>query len=376
MGFSFAEIFGPEVGNKIDDATGTNQKTKKRWQQKAQKKINQYNMFIKGGLSLQEEILPRLTALEDTKQKTSASLLAQIYKDTIGPTSNELAATSAHSQRETDLADLQQFGGDWVRALMDAENADPDNAQRNQYEDELLTEAMRQFGMGSEMAPEDLRRVQQSVRANRASAGFGNGENDVFQEAVSLATSGEGLRRSRMEDAAGLLRAFRRPPVDVAQAVLGKPAVALGFAQGAAGQSNSRLSPYNAMEPTYGSDLLNAYYSDLYSKRNKAAADKAANYQLYGAAIGAVGNVAGGALALCWVAREVFGEQDTRWMLFREWLLARSPDWFLRWYVHHGEAFALWLHDKPKVKAVIRVWMVGRIKSYIRWARRLVKKKG
>ena len=69
------------------------------------------------------------------------------------------------------------------------------------------------------------------------------------------------------------------------------------------------------------------------------------------------------ATAFCWVAREVYGEDNPRWLAFREWMFTRAPAWFFNLYATHGEAFAEWLKDKPTIKALIRKWMDGRIAS-------------
>ena len=56
----------------------------------------------------------------------------------------------------------------------------------------------------------------------------------------------------------------------------------------------------------------------------------------------------------CWVARAAFGEDDIRWMVFREWLVADAPAWFRALYIRHGERFGAWLADKPRARAVVR----------------------
>lgn len=68
-----------------------------------------------------------------------------------------------------------------------------------------------------------------------------------------------------------------------------------------------------------------------------------------------------GGLAQCWVARAVYGEDNPRWALFRDWLMADAPDWFRALYLRHGERFALWLTPHTCLKAVIRCWMDSRI---------------
>ena len=65
----------------------------------------------------------------------------------------------------------------------------------------------------------------------------------------------------------------------------------------------------------------------------------------------------------CWVAREVYGETNPQWLLFRRWLLGDSPNWFRNLYISKGEAFANWLSNNAWLKPMIRRWMDGRIRS-------------
>jgi flagellar hook-associated protein 2 len=67
----------------------------------------------------------------------------------------------------------------------------------------------------------------------------------------------------------------------------------------------------------------------------------------------------------CWVARAVYGARNPRWLLFRHWLLHRAPGWFRALYLRHGERFAGWLADKPRLRAVIRRWMDVRIANLV-----------
>ena len=85
----------------------------------------------------------------------------------------------------------------------------------------------------------------------------------------------------------------------------------------------------------------------------------------FGAVTGGLGSLAGGAAALsgCWVAREVYGIDNIRWLMFRRWLFESSPSWFLNFYLKHGEKFAVWISNKPKIKLVIRRWMDSRINA-------------
>jgi hypothetical protein len=63
----------------------------------------------------------------------------------------------------------------------------------------------------------------------------------------------------------------------------------------------------------------------------------------------------------CWVAREIYGVNNPKWLQFREWLLTKAPDWFRNLYLSRGERFALWVKNYPRIKSLIRVWMDSRI---------------
>jgi hypothetical protein len=75
-----------------------------------------------------------------------------------------------------------------------------------------------------------------------------------------------------------------------------------------------------------------------------------------GSALGGLGGLLSGFASLggCWVAREVYGLGDPKWLHFREWLLERAPAWLRRLYLARGADFALWLHGKPRVQRVLR----------------------
>lgn len=65
----------------------------------------------------------------------------------------------------------------------------------------------------------------------------------------------------------------------------------------------------------------------------------------------------GGNAFPCWVAREVYGPNDPRWVVFRDWLTTEAPAWFHDAYVEYGEAFAGWIQDKPAAKRAVRFLM-------------------
>jgi hypothetical protein len=69
-----------------------------------------------------------------------------------------------------------------------------------------------------------------------------------------------------------------------------------------------------------------------------------------------IGGAPGAAFG-CWVAREVYGIHDPRWLAFRQWLYWSAPAWLQEIYLERGEEFAGWLCDRPAAKAAMRLAM-------------------
>lgn len=63
----------------------------------------------------------------------------------------------------------------------------------------------------------------------------------------------------------------------------------------------------------------------------------------------------------CWIAREVFGNDNPQWLAFWAWKEFVGPQWFRKWYAQNGERFARWIADKPAVKSSVKHWMLSKI---------------
>ncbi len=68
----------------------------------------------------------------------------------------------------------------------------------------------------------------------------------------------------------------------------------------------------------------------------------------------------------CWVARAAFGENDIRWMIFRNWLLDDAPVWFRRLYIRHGEFVGTWLAGREGARRVMRALMMPAVNRKLR----------
>lgn len=136
----------------------------------------------------------------------------------------------------------------------------------------------------------------------------------------------------------------------------------IGQSSYARGQSTALPQLYNAGQgleymSNQQANLAN-YTSNVYGARVQAQAGK------QGALMGALGTIGGSAIKagmFCWVAREVYGADNPKWILFRHWMLFFSPFWLRAIYLKYGERFANWIEDKPRLKDLIRKWMDSKI---------------
>ena len=131
------------------------------------------------------------------------------------------------------------------------------------------------------------------------------------------------------------------------------------------GQSAINATP-NLYNPSQGAEFIanqtagqNNFNANLYS------ADQQAKAGMYSGLAGMTGTIASAGLKYCWVAREVYGEDNPMWLLFRDWLDTEAPSWFKATYLKFGERFAKFIKNKPRFKKVIRNWMTSKIKEVI-----------
>jgi hypothetical protein len=101
---------------------------------------------------------------------------------------------------------------------------------------------------------------------------------------------------------------------------------------------------------------MNNFNANIYA----ANAQKQAG--MFGGAMSALGGLGGAAILKgCWVAREVYGVHNPKWMVFRHWMLFLSPFWFRAIYLRFGERFANYISNKPTLKKKIRAWMDSKV---------------
>lgn len=282
-------------------------------------------------------------------------------------------------------------------------------------------EAMNQLRLGSTIGAEERRGYEQAIRGAQTARGNIFGLGPAVQEAAQIGAAGEqrklarfgaaqqflgsgetsgaarardlllreGIQQNRLGAAAGFIAGG--PSIgNLAQARTAQQQGAMqGYIQanqalpGGFNQQASTAAPfYQAVDQNIPVALTQAF-NDLYRSQ--------ANYQAstYGAQVGAQAQVdsaystpnylsaaggilgkvspggiiggSGGGPIFCWVAREVYGEDNPKWLQFREWMLTKASNNLRNFYTEYGERIAESIRNKPKIKLIIRKWMDSKI---------------
>lgn len=215
-----------------------------------------------------------------------------------------------------------------------------------------------QQAMGREQLGTELQQAAFNQALQR-----GQAEQQRLQVGTALqagqAQLGAGAMGQLQSAQAPILQAYYRQPI--LQQTVGQ-AQTMGLAnQQASGntlfQPESQLAFQSAFLP-YQSQIA-LQQAQMQSDASKAAGKSA----MTGSIIGAAGAAA--AVAICWVAREVYGTQTGTWKIFRAWVLNKAPEWFKNAYIKHGQKIAEFIKDKPVLKSFIRRWMDSKIESYL-----------
>lgn len=126
------------------------------------------------------------------------------------------------------------------------------------------------------------------------------------------------------------------------------------------GIQQQRMADELGVENQYLQQLINARTADA---QMLASFQEQVDPGMGGALLNAASTFAGFAAFSCWVAREVYGATNPRWLAFREWLFDDAPDWFFKLYMTHGKRFAKFISNKPWLKSLIRRWMDKKIEG-------------
>lgn len=283
--------------------------------------------------------------------------LMQILENDIMPSMARTERSLNTAQRTQDIADVENLGQRASEAYL---NADP---RSKSLIEGLNRQAMEGLNANGALTDSQRRYAEQTARSGIATRGLGLSAQGVAADVLGTYQLSEARRTAAMTNAGAVLGYNKQFTADPFQAILGRQGQAFQAGnnqqQFASGFANNIGPKTFSPESQYAADMQN-------SNQQTAASYAAARAQVQSATIGAIGsaigNVAGGAaqgaaIAACWVAREIYGVDNPKWVIFRGWMLNESPEWFRSIYLKHGEKFAKYIKDKPLLKAIIQKGM-------------------
>jgi hypothetical protein len=133
-----------------------------------------------------------------------------------------------------------------------------------------------------------------------------------------------------------------------------------GYAQGTQNYNNAmneQFSLLSGMNPNSYASSANASGSDVNGAVQAEAAENNGWMSVVGGALGGVGSVIGGGLAggkICWIAEVIFGVDDARTELVREWL---NVEFGVRHWYGRATVFIYRLIGKPLA------WLLSKVPS-------------
>lgn len=267
-------------------------------------------------------------------------------------------------QRQQEIDILGKYGQQTVDALR---AADPYSRQIAEAQQQYAADL---FAKAGTLSLEEQRAAEQMARQQGMASGRIGDSSTVAAQALNRQNAL--AQRSAMAQQAGA-QAFgynRALAGDVANILIGRPSTAYAMGSQAAGQGMTlagQPTGPNLFDPNAGVNLALQNQSNLGNYNAAIFGAKAGREgAIIGGGLSALGSLGGSAMmasALCWVAREVYGEDNPKWKVFRSWLSTEAPLWLFRFYCNNGEQFAAFIKDKPAIKWVIRKLMDLAIKG-------------
>ena len=233
---------------------------------------------------------------------------------------------------------------------------------------EARTSMGDQIGLSAGLAESEEALRQQALRESKELRGeVAEQEAAAFASQGQLANFDEAARQNAVAEAMNTgSQAFnmnRAIGGDVGNVVLSRSSAAPGMGQSAVAGAPAASQAY---QPLFGDAIgtgINIGQAARQTEQNRLNTQAEVRASEDAAKSSAFSSVAGAAMGMiCWVAREVYGTDNPKWLQFREWLLGYSPSWFRNLYIKHGEKFAKFISNKPFVKNIIRKWMDTKIK--------------
>ncbi|MGA1785009.1 MAG: hypothetical protein ACO39R_06480, partial [Pontimonas sp.] len=262
---------------------------------------------------------------------------AQIEQDRIG----------ADAQAKSILDIQSKYGNQFVdQSLEQLRRADPAGFAAR---DELGRQIQEQLAAGGALTAGEQRGVEQSVRASQAARGNILGVSAATQEVMASDAYRQQKQQRAFSNAGSFINGSTpQGQFGTLQAAQGgaAPYAPVSFQRGMGLDPKAGLAGQNFASNIFSTQAQ--IYQTSVNKPNPFM-------EVAGMAAGVAGSM------MCWVAREVYGEDNPKWKQFREWVCKDAPEWFHNLYLKYGERIAAWVRVNPWVKPFLRRWMDSKI---------------
>lgn len=314
----------------------------------------QYLQEMGGALRAQANILPQTALIESQlAPQLQASQLGgygQYATGLLGNYQNLFAPTQQFQQQyaASQLGMLGSLGQQATQAAIGSLDATTQGIYGT-YGRQVLADLQ----MGTGLSQQETEQAQQAARAAAQARGLQFSRQGSDLEILNTYNMGQKRYAQRQQAALAGYQMGTGQQQFGYQAFL-NPAFAASQPYSLAGIYGSAQQGYAGL----GSNFLqpeSQYLANIRANRiQQENADRAAAAQRSSGLASGLGAVAGALITKCWVAREVYGENNANWVFFRDWLESDAPRWLDSLYEQEGERFADFIHDKPLLKKAVK----------------------
>lgn len=299
-------------------------------------------------IEAEARLQPMLTAQQMSSMRGQATGLLGLYGD-LQPASDQFQQQYATSQ-------LNMMGGLGTQATQAAIGS-LDPTTRGIY-NTFGQQALEGLQAGTGLTAQETNQAQQAARAAAQARGLQFSRQGSDLEILNTYSLGQQRQQQRQAVAQAAFQMGAGQQQMGYQGYL-TPAFGAGQQFGLTGMVNAAQSTYGALGQSSFLTPESQYLANIRANRiQMETAIQSANAQRSGAIWGGVAQGIGAAIGgKCWVAREVYGENNANWVFFRDWLESDAPRWLDSLYEQEGERFANFIHDKPAIKKVVKAVM-------------------
>jgi hypothetical protein len=313
------------------------------------------------------EYQPKYQALQSKIQAQAAADQMALYQK-LQPEYSKLEDAYTKQLQQNQLQGLQQRAPGYIQAFQEAQGTSGINKAIQGYAENDLGKQMK---AGFQLSPEEQRQLNQQAMMGFAARGTALGDQANLAGVLNRYQYANERKQQALAQAGGIGSYLSQQSQPALASFYQQPMYAGAFGGQAvnnalASQQQAGPQLFNPESQTGMGSIYGAYNAQM----GLAGANAQANAAKSAGMSGMFGSIAGGvlgglakAIPFCWVAREVYGEHNPAWMLFRDWMLNDAPKWMLGLYITFGEQFANFISNKPTLKNIIRKWMNSKISA-------------